>query len=188
MYLMIACFGLSLFPVITLGIDTHDRESERFLYLPSVFFCLLISYLMVVNRLDNRYKFLVIMVLLIGYSFFTLQNAKDYKMAGRLNAQLFEKIELASKSTINEIQIDLPYEFNGVPTLRIGLAEGVDWLTTVDSATVHVKDTLEIIPVSGFRWLTEEYGHIYFDTCYSGKIICLFDPRSAFSIQKHPLR
>lgn len=188
LYLLIACFGFSLFPVITLGIDTHDRESERFLYLPSVFFCLSISYLMVMNRLDNLYKFLVIVVLLIGYSFFTLQNAKDYKMAGQLNAQLFEKIELASKSAINEIQTDLPYEFNGVPTLRIGLAEGVNWLTSVDSARVHVKDTLEILPVSGFRWLTEEYGQIYFDTCYSGKIICFYDPRSAFSIQKHPLR
>lgn len=188
LYFIIACFGLSLFPVITLGIDTHDRESERFLYLPSVFFCLSISYLMVMNRLDNLYKFLVIVVLLIGYSFFTFQNAKDYKMAGQLNAQFFEKIELASKSATNEIQTDLPYEFNGVPTLRIGLAEGINWLTTVDSARVHVKDTLEIKPVSGFQWLAEEYGQIYFDTCYSGKSICLYDPRSAFSIQKHPHR
>ena len=32
-----ACFLLSLLPVIPLGIDTHDTESERFLYFPSVF-------------------------------------------------------------------------------------------------------------------------------------------------------
>lgn len=184
LYLMIACFGLSLLPVTTLGIDTHDRESERFLYLPSVFFCLSISCLMLMNSLSSLYKFSMTAVLLIGYSFFTFMNAKDYSIAGQLNAQLFEKIEQASQSGINNIQVDLPYEFNGVPTLRIGLSQGVDWLTSVDAATIHVKDTLRILPASGFTWLTKEYEQIYFDTCFSGKMICLHEPRSAFLIQK----
>ena len=34
------CFGLSLIPVLNLGISSFDTQGERFLYFPSAFFCL----------------------------------------------------------------------------------------------------------------------------------------------------
>ena len=52
--LLVISFIASLLPVITLGISTHSRESERFLYLPSVFLCFWIIYTFI-NTLSSKW-------------------------------------------------------------------------------------------------------------------------------------
>ena len=75
----ITFFLISLIPVLPLGIDTHDTESERFLYFPSVFFILsIIQFFTIISR--EKYKvacaFLVagIIPLWLSYNSFVLSS------------------------------------------------------------------------------------------------------------------
>ena len=56
-------FLITLIPVLPLGIDTHDTESERFLYFPSVFFILSVVLLFIIF-FEKKYK--TVYVLLVA--------------------------------------------------------------------------------------------------------------------------
>ncbi len=55
--LLVLLFVFSLFPYLSLGIDTHGVEGERFLYMPSIFTCLLFVTVIFLQRQNNNFTY-----------------------------------------------------------------------------------------------------------------------------------
>jgi hypothetical protein len=143
------CFFVSLMPFLGLGIDTHDRESERFLYLASVFLCMLFAY--GILYIGAGFKVQTgCLILFLGFQiFFLIQNAKDYRIAGNISASLFKSMSNV-KDSADQIFIPiLPVEYNGVPLFRVGFQEGAAWIAKKDSSILHVGAKLAIRPKNG---------------------------------------
>jgi len=161
--LLSAGYLLSLLPVITLGIDTHDTESERYLYLPSVFLCTWIVYVLVRFSLRRAYV-MGIFLLLLGYNFFfTFSNCRDYRVASSMAAVVYQQVGAKAAKNGSTRLIHLPYQFKGVPMFRLGFKEGLYWLGQTDTGKITVRDTTEVFPGPAYNreiWKSHFYSSI----------------------------
>ncbi|MCU0322013.1 MAG: hypothetical protein MUE72_06310 [Chitinophagaceae bacterium] len=117
---------LSYLPYLSIGIDTHGVEGERYLYLPSVFFCVWLVYLL--HQLFH-FKITVIATLTIcSINILFLQNARNYYLkAGKITQVTIEQInQLSSKQRFFFNQ--LPQYNKGAVVFRTGLEDAVKWL------------------------------------------------------------
>ncbi len=116
---------ISLLPFISLGISSSGYASDRFLYLPSLFFCCWIIYTLVLlfkNKISLELSFFV---LFLYFSFLFTRSGLDYRKAGNLAKSTLTAI---CNSTQNPIHIDvLPLSYQGIPVLRYGVAEAIQW-------------------------------------------------------------
>lgn len=127
-FVVLILFLVTLVPVISVGIDTHDSEGGRFLYLPSVFFLLLLVkliYLLTQGRQYFLWMLSSLMVLYFAFSFIIL--ARDYQVSA-----------IIAKSTIQGLQdkqkyakvfvIDLPSQYKGATIFRTGFDNAIRWM------------------------------------------------------------
>ncbi len=115
------CFLLSLVPVIPLGIDTHDTESERFLYFPSLF--LAIFFMQIIAFVFER-------KLWLAYLLFIAEI-----IALRLSYDNFRRSSKVSEATISALYqtgsadtifcTHLPGEYRGAFIFRNGFESAV---------------------------------------------------------------
>jgi hypothetical protein len=122
----ISCFLFALTPYVTLGIDTHGTESERYLYLPSVFFCILVGTL-ICNISSILYRSSVCMFV-AGYFIVALGfSSKNYRLASDIVKNTFEVLnQVPQGDTV--IFRNLPRDHRGAIMLGLGLSEGYEWL------------------------------------------------------------
>ncbi|MFP5040731.1 hypothetical protein [Parasediminibacterium sp. JCM 36343] len=137
-------FCCALLPVITLGISTHSRESERFLYLPSVFLCMLMVYSLLKMALSPLKLSVYLVGLLLYNSYFTYTNARDYGVAGSISKTFYAHFasEKGNKDTI--ILTNFPRQFRGLPLFRVGFKEGIAWLYQIDTSKIYIPAEQEI--------------------------------------------
>ncbi len=130
---------ISLLPYLSLGINTHTVEGERFQYLPSVFASLLLVQLIFVITSNKMYQ-LILVSSIFSYHIIHLKFAnRYYATASSITKKTFEQInQLKGKK---RLFIDsLPIEYNGALIFRSGFDEGVEWLkepASVDSIFIH---------------------------------------------------
>lgn len=130
-------FLISLVPYVTLGIDAHGYEGERYLYMPSFFLCLF-TMLVLHNALANRWKNLVYYFILLVHVLSLFVSSQNFRLAGRINKMLIKQVQrLPAASTI--IITELPQAQNGALVLRDGLREAIVWLTDVTPDKVIVQ-------------------------------------------------
>lgn len=135
-------FLCSLLPVLTLGISTHSRESERFLYLPSVFSSILVVHTLV-NTLPTQKMLFYVIVLMIYNIYFTYTNARDYKVAGDISKEFYTQFE-NEKGNDTIVIRQFPRQFNGLPLFRSGFKEGLAWMYGMDTSKILIPDEQEI--------------------------------------------
>lgn len=134
---LLFCWLLSLVPYVSLSIDTKGTESERFLYLPSLFICLMVA--LILSRVKKfalqQSLFLVLVLSQIGFLF---HNKKSYKFAGEVTQTTFRAINNLQNKRYLFID-SLPQEYKGALIFRTGFFDGLKWMknnNTVDSVFV----------------------------------------------------
>ena len=109
-------------PYLSLGIDTFGSESERYLYLPSIFLCIIIG-IGIVNA-ARVYKYVISLLFFFVHILFMYQNRVAYKTASAVTAATVKELKnLAGKQTIYVLQ--LPQENNGALIFRLGFDAAV---------------------------------------------------------------
>lgn len=127
---------ISLLPYITLSIDTKGVESERFLYLPSLFVCLIISVFFVQFAFAIRISF-VFIICLINLVVLA-HHAVQYRFAGSIVSSTVNAVNNLKDKKILYAD-NVPEENFGALILRNGFDEGISWLKnngTVDTTVV----------------------------------------------------
>ena len=144
MLVLVLSFLASLIPTLTLGISTHSRESERYLYLPSVFLCLLIIYTLFKLSLSTRVLYATIIVLFTYNILYSYTNTRDYAMASTIAKDYYAFFKKAEQNSDTIILKDFPQQFNGVPLFRLGFKEGLAWLNNMDTSKILIPKDEEM--------------------------------------------
>jgi hypothetical protein len=121
---LLALFLLSLLPVINLRLTLYQTLGERFLYLPSVFSCLLMAYLAAI-LLRRQTLWLTILICVLGfYSVRLYQTNRSWSEAAKLSRSITN--DLADSSTHDRLLVlNAPDNLGGVPVFHNGLPEAL---------------------------------------------------------------
>lgn len=128
-----AFFLISLIPVLPLGIDTHDTESERFLYFPSAFFVLFLAQLFVViseRKYKTIYGLLLMEIIPLWLSYDSFEKSSDVE---KQTVSAIQKIRSADTLFTQQ----LPDQYKGAFIFRNGFTSMVKLET--DNAIKHVE-------------------------------------------------
>ncbi len=121
------CFLTSLSPIALLGVNTHNTESERFLYLPSVFVC--IFFAIIIARINENKLKVALIALFLGYNiFFLRQSSVAYKVAGEANKTIMQEIGKVNGDYNVVHVINLPTQYKGGFMFRIAFANALKWM------------------------------------------------------------
>ena len=122
-------FFCSLIPVINLETSfIGDSQSDRYGYLPSIFFCVLFTFML--NRFVNRQVFFVIGLGLAAWFYIGIQKINSNWLAGSAIAEPLIK-NFNPPNGIAYI-FNLPDNFNGTYMLRTGFGDGVSLIRKKD--------------------------------------------------------
>jgi hypothetical protein len=120
-YVVLACSAMALLPCLSLGIDTHGTEGERFLYLPSVFLCIGFS-VIVCNIQLQPLRQLIVMTMFVLYAAQLTINAGNYRFAGSVVKQTL--LQLAKTPAGKTVLVEgLPKSQHGALILQSGLQD-----------------------------------------------------------------
>lgn len=134
------CLVVSVLPTVSLGIDTHDSESERYIYLASLFAILfIIEFLFQFNRKVILLGF----GLLISFHCYKIGEAADsYKFSSMITKKSLECLHPDSTDKI--IALNVPSQYEGALIFRIGLPEALQWLKGLNKDNVLVLNQKEV--------------------------------------------
>lgn len=118
MIVIAMAYLLCLLPVISLGIDTHDTESERFLYMPSAFLSMLFSITLFI-LFKNKILYAVSGLLLVQ-SIFLVMSYQSFAGASKVTKTSVHALQ--SLNGVDKIYcIDLPGQYKGGFVFRNGI-------------------------------------------------------------------
>jgi hypothetical protein len=123
---LLALFLFSLSPVINLRLTLYHTHGERFLYLPTVFSCLLLAYVgMILIR--NWKLFVSILICVLGfYSVRLYQTNGLWVDAAHLSRSIVDGL-VASSTSEHAIVLNVPDNVRGVPVFHNGLPEALEY-------------------------------------------------------------
>ncbi|MEP7318651.1 MAG: hypothetical protein ABI921_07910 [Panacibacter sp.] len=133
LFVLMALWLVALIPYASLGIDTKGTEGERFIYLPSVFNCQIVSFCIHHFSSKRYFQNIALSVLAIFYLGILYINAGNYRLAGNIvKATITEVGKLLPNQTLY-VQ-SLPQSQNGALIFRDGFKEAVDWMLNTQPA------------------------------------------------------
>jgi hypothetical protein len=165
--LLVSLWIFSYLPYLSLGIDTHGTEGERYLYLPSIFFCIWI-----VNSLFSARE--PFWKNIIGVAFFAMhiivlyEHRRNYEMASLVSRLSIDAIN--DQQNIRLLQVEnLPQENHGALIFRNGLEHALLLFkkpNTVDSVKVLSKSPLdfELYPLIDVQQINDTTVKMKFET------------------------
>jgi protein O-mannosyl-transferase len=119
-------FLISLLPVINLRLSLYQTLGERFLYLPSVFSCLLMAYLATILLRRQAWWFAILVCVLCFYSVRLYRTNQTWREAAALSRSI--KDELVDSATRDHLLIlNAPDNLRGVPVFHNGLPEALEY-------------------------------------------------------------
>lgn len=126
-WVLLGAFVVSILPVISKGIDTHDGEGGRFLYLPSLFILLLL--LMCCIRIIRSP--IIRSCVLVGIGFYYtvcfISFSQEYKQASLIARSSFN--QLPADKQFKKIYLQqLPTQYKGAFIFRSNFTEGLQWI------------------------------------------------------------
>jgi hypothetical protein len=144
---------ISYLPVISIGTDTHGTEGERYLYLPSVFWLILLVLLIYTLPTTIRRPLFIVLFTLFANSL--ANSAKTYQHASHIASQIMKAVNPPTPVK-NIVAVNMPANYKGALIYRMGYEEAVRWMRpdiTFDSALVipavrtfeKIPDTLQVI-------------------------------------------
>ncbi|MFA5187969.1 MAG: hypothetical protein WC460_01260 [Patescibacteria group bacterium] len=124
LFLFDAYFVLIL-PVLLLNFNNLTDEGERYNYLPSVVFCILLSLLIVQIKKDRFLKMIILGSLLLYFSAFLITKNENWHQASLISQKAvlndFKQAVDLTKQNQKLLFVGLPDNFEGVPVLRNGI-------------------------------------------------------------------
>lgn len=137
MWLLGICFLVSLLPAITLGIDTHDTESERFIYLPSVW-CVMLIVEMIFLLAERPVAAVRLLLLFVIFHAIQLRHSSlSYQYAGKIARRSLELIDLRPATLFgpkppapvrNLYLFHMPAQYEGALIFRAGIEPAIGWI------------------------------------------------------------
>jgi len=121
--ILVALFLFALLPVINLRLTLYQTQGERFLYLPTVFSCLLMAYLTAIVR--RRMLCFVILICVVGfYAVRLYQTNRSWSEAAQLSRSITnELVDAATRDRL--VILNAPDNLRGVPVFHNGLPEAI---------------------------------------------------------------
>ena len=129
-------FLIPYLPYLSLGIDTHGVESERYLYLPSVFVCIFIVFFLAKMK-NFKIAFSCFLFIFFYHQYYLYKSSNAYIVSGSITKMTVKIIE-DNKSANNFYFINLPQENYGIPIFRLGLNEGLSWQNKIDTISQKI--------------------------------------------------
>ena len=127
LFLLFFIFIISLLPYCLLGIDAHGYESERYLYFPTFFLCLLIVLIIIKNVQKPLLSHALFLVILVIHSVSLFISSSNFILAGKVNKVIINGVN--HLSGIDTLKIEqLPQAQNGALMMRLGFKEAIEWL------------------------------------------------------------
>jgi hypothetical protein len=144
--LLVSLFLLALLPVINLRLSLYETWGERFLYLPTVFSCLLIGYLSIM-LIRNQTIWIILLISALGlYSWRLYAANRLWREAAQLTSSI--KDDLAASSSQKHLTIlNAPDNLRGVPVFHNGLPEALQFFQRqkpVESVEINAFQTLQL--------------------------------------------
>jgi hypothetical protein len=139
--LMLFCVAVCVLPVVSLGIDTHDSESERYIYLATVFAVFLLVEL--IFKLPESGFRIALPVLLIFHGYQIVNAADAYKFSSMVTKRSLECIPILSTESM-VITSNVPTQYQGALIFRIGLPEALEWFKGIRKSDVRVMNEKEV--------------------------------------------
>jgi len=123
---IVTLFLFALLPVINLRLTLYQTLGERFLYLPSVFSCLLMAYVAAI-LLRKHALWLAILICVLGfYSVRLYQTNRSWSEAAKLSHSITN--DLTDSSTHDHLLVlNAPDNLRGVPLFHNGLPEALEY-------------------------------------------------------------
>jgi len=144
----IPCFLICLLPVISFGIDSHDTEGERFLYLPSVFVS--ITFITTLVALFKKQFIFIIGLIILAEACLLFYNYRSYEAASKMTAQTVKAFSsLKNKNTL--YCINLPSQFRGAYIFRNGFESAIKLYTAVKNVNVLSKIEVQNRPFQSYK-------------------------------------
>jgi hypothetical protein len=118
-------YFILILPVLLLNFNNLADEGERYNYLPSVVFCILLSVLVLQIKKDKFLKIIVLTGLLIYFSFFLLNKnynwQKGSEIAQKIITKDFPQAVNLEQTNQDLLFVGLPDNFEGIPIFRNGI-------------------------------------------------------------------
>jgi hypothetical protein len=123
---LVALFLVALLPVINLRLTLYQTLGERFLYLPSVFSCLLMAYLAAILVRRQTLWLGVLLCVLAFYSVRLYQTNRSWSEAAKLSHSITDDL-VDSSMHDHLIILNAPDNLRGVPVFHNGLPEALEY-------------------------------------------------------------
>ena len=117
---------ISYLPYLSLGIDTHGVEGGRYLYLPAVFFCTWLLYLLFL-LLKKQWFVIVFFAITMGNFYWLFQARSYFIKAGAITKTAYSEINNWQQKHVLFLE-NLPQYNRGAVIFRLGFEEGLNWL------------------------------------------------------------
>jgi len=133
---------VALLPAISLGIDTHDTESERFIYMATVFFAMF--FVFTAALLLRKRAFFILMTVTIALNTYGLYvSSKAYRYASSVSRLTLEAVN--KHTGVNSLRfINLPTQYKGALLFRIGFMNNSAGILTKTYDSVNVVSYREV--------------------------------------------
>jgi hypothetical protein len=143
---LVGLFLSALLPVINLRLYLYQALGERFLYLPTVFSCLLIGYVSII-LIRNHTIWLVLLICALGFYSWRLYVANQiWREAAQLTRSI--KDDLTASSSQKHLTIlNAPDNLRGVPVFHNGLPEALQFFQMqkpIESVEINAFQTLQL--------------------------------------------
>jgi hypothetical protein len=120
--LLISC----IVPVIT-GVSTQTSETDRTIYFPSVFLCIIVAWIIVAAVKRRRVQVGVGLLIIVASLFFLEKNNKNWNTASLITSSIMEKI--GSQKDLKEngrmFFLNIPNEVDGAFVFRLGFSDAL---------------------------------------------------------------
>jgi len=123
-------YFILILPVLLLNFNNFTDEGERYNYLPSVVFCILLGLLVLQIKKDRFLKIIVLTGLLLYFSFFLINKNFNWQLASIISQKAilndFKQAVDLTKQNGKLLFVSMPDNFEGAPVLRNGIKEAIN--------------------------------------------------------------
>ena len=145
-FLIVAFLLISLVVPLTFPVSTRTSESDRLLYFPSVFVCLLVAFLVTDLIQGKKWLYIISGFLLLYNIYFLERNNLNWRKASSISSAVLNTLKNQQQTRKNILIMNVPDEYNGAFIFRNGFE---------DALIIHNLDTAGIKRLSRLKW--EEY-------------------------------
>ena len=120
-------FLLSLAVYVMSGIDTHDSEGERFLYMPSFFLSIILADLLFLIKW-RKIRVATLIFWIVSQLFFLSRSAGAFKYSSQIAKNTIEELN-NNQGRYNHLYLfNLPSQYEGAFIFRTGFENYINWL------------------------------------------------------------